>query len=222
MGAGREGVSAAQDLRLRVRAPLKLSTSTSTSGRFVPANIPFSASFVSSCSFSSSSSRCSQSCRGPEDGQGTETFRAMTNVESQMTKEARNLKSTLPPPRSRPSAPIFQLPTPSFRFRQRVPISHLRSPISDLHRRARALPLPSPNSQLPTPAPARPDLPSPICDLRTPFPLRASASLATSNFPSDTCHLTPDTSFAVFTSATKYGKVTAYSDATIDRGLWAA
>ena len=69
VGAGRERVSAAQDLRLRVRAPLKLSTSTS--GRFVPANIPFSASFVSSCSFSSSSSRWRQSCRGSADQQET-------------------------------------------------------------------------------------------------------------------------------------------------------
>ena len=69
VGAGRERVSAAQDLRLRVRAPLKLSTSTS--GRFVPANIPFSASFVSSCSFSSSSSRWCQSCRSSADQQET-------------------------------------------------------------------------------------------------------------------------------------------------------
>ncbi len=65
--AGREGVSATQDLRLRVRAPLKLSTS----GRFVPANFPFSASSASSCSFSSLSSRCSQSCRNSADQQET-------------------------------------------------------------------------------------------------------------------------------------------------------
>ena len=39
--------------------------------RFVPANIPFSASFVSSCSFSSSSSRWRQSCRGSADQQET-------------------------------------------------------------------------------------------------------------------------------------------------------
>ncbi len=37
----------------------------------MPANIPFSASFVSSCSFSSLSSRCSQSCRNSAEQQET-------------------------------------------------------------------------------------------------------------------------------------------------------
>jgi len=80
-----------------------------------------------------------------------------------------------------PKSQIDASPSASARPDLPSPISDLRASSSDLHRRARALPLPSPNSQLPTPASARPDLPSPICDLRTPFPRRASASLATSN-----------------------------------------
>jgi hypothetical protein len=68
-GGGGEAVSAVQDPRLRVRAPLSLSTSTSA--KFVLDTFPFSASSVSSCSLSSLSSRWRQSCQSPEDGQGT-------------------------------------------------------------------------------------------------------------------------------------------------------
>ncbi len=167
--AGREGVSATQDLRLRVRAPLKLSTS----GRFVPANFPFSASSASSCSFSSLSSRCSQSCRNSADQQETandikqERPRMPVHVPSvvgSLTDPlacASSLYALARPPYKhaarasgiRRFGPCFAAAKPPMECGNLLPLSGLQPPANTPVRAFR-----SPNSDLRSPTPCVPDV----------------------------------------------------------------
>ena len=173
VGAGREGVSAAQDLRLRVRAPLSLSTSTSTSGRFVPANFPFSASSASSCSFSSSSSRWRQSCRNSADQQ--ETANDMKQERPRMPVHVPSVVGSLTDPLACASSlyalarppykhaarasgirrfgPCFAAAKPPMECGNLLPLSGLQPPANTPVRAFR-----SPNSDLRSPTPCVPDV----------------------------------------------------------------